>query len=329
MMPRPVAVAAVAVLFVASACAGGDATSTDSGGTASATTPGGTGTATTGGTGTPGGTTSSTEAETTDETDGDDGFEYVPWGPDDPPVPGHYAAMAASPVTSPRCDDVADRKPDAPFWTTVVDVCRALSEGGPWPGDAEVPEPPPPENAYIACVDEELSAMLERALRWHADNPGREPRVRYPAASVRSPCQARIYDVRVLGVEDLREGEDHPDGVGLAVTGASMLSVVDVSVDGAPVERTGDFDVPEPGGGLTTVVVLAPRSATPRTAEVRVRTETDVLTARVDLPAEPGDEATATDPPTAADPPPTADPPTTTDAATGAPTGALTDGATP
>lgn len=326
-MRRALALAVVPVLALAACADGGDAGTDTTQAAGTGTTSGSTtGTATTN---PPATSTAATSSGQT--TDGDDGFDYVPWGPDDPPIPGHYAAMAASSGTGPQCDDVADRKPDAPFWTAVVGICRALAEGAPWPESTDVPAPPPPENDYIACVDAELAAMVDRALRWHADNPGRLPDVRYPTPSQRSPCQARIYDITVLGDEDLREGEGHPDGVALAVTGSSMSSVVDVSVDGARAELTGDFQVPDPGGGLTTVVVLAARSSRPRTAQVVVRTDTDTMTAAVDLPGEPsGDETAATDPSTATDPPGGTDAATATDATTVAEaTGVPTAGTTP
>ena len=322
-MRRALALAVVSLLALAAGCSGEGGSAGDETSQTVATGTGTTSGSTTSSPATSTGSGTSTETTTTATADGDDGFEYVPWGPDDPPIPGHYAAMAASSGTAPRCDDVADQQPEAAFWFTVVEVCRALAEGGPWPESTEVPAPPPPENAYIACVDTELRQMVERALRWHADNPGRLPDVRYPASSERSLCQAHIYDVRVLGEEHLREGEGHPDGVAVAVTGSSMNSVAEVRVDGEPVELTGDFDVPEPGDGLTTVVVLAARSSQPRTAQVEVRTDTDVLTTVVELPGAPGGGETATDAPTDA---PTHAP---SDAPSDAPTDAATMGPVP
>jgi hypothetical protein len=147
-----------------------------------------------------------------------------------------------------------------------------------------VPAPPAPANPYQACLDDELKAMLERALAWRAENPDRQPKVSYPDQSSRSPCQSRIYDVRVLGAADLYPGEGQPDGAALAITGSGMGGDVSVTVDGIPAEFSGDFDVPDPGTGLTTVVVLTTQPSTPRSARIEVSTERGSLVATVDLP---------------------------------------------
>jgi hypothetical protein len=225
------------------------------------------------------------------------GFPYTPWGPDDPPIPGQYAALAASPGTPPRCDAVADAQPGGAFWATAVAVCRAISGEGPWPATTTVPAPPAPANPYQACLDDELRAMLERALAWRAENPDRQPKVSYPDKSSRSPCQSRIYDVKVLGAADLDPGEGQPDGIALAVTGTGMEGDVSVTVDGIPAEFSGDFTVPDPGAGLTTVVVLTAQPPTPRSARVQVSTERGSLVATVELPgSEPSGDGSQPEP---------------------------------
>jgi hypothetical protein len=216
----------------------------------------------------------------------DEGFAYAPWGPDDPPIPTQYAALAASAGSEPRCDDLAGAQPGGAFWETALGVCRAITGDGDWPETTTVPAPPPALNAYQACLDEELTGMLERALRWHADHPGQRPIVTYPSGSSRSPCQARIYEVRVLDEADVDPDEGHPAGVGLAITGSAMDQDPSVTVDGQPAEFTRDFNIDQPeGDGLTTLVVLAPADEKPRTATIEVSTYRGRLVASVDLPA--------------------------------------------
>jgi hypothetical protein len=269
---RSLCVATLLALLCLTACSGGGAgTDASGGGTADSTTANGT----TGSNGTNGSGNS-----------GSEGFAYVPWGPDDPPIPTQYAAMAASSGTSPNCGGVAESKPEGEFWETVVAVCRAITGDGPWPERTTVPDPPPAPNEYQACLDQELSQMVQAALRWHADNPSRRPVVSYPSASSRSPCQARIYNVRVLTADDLVSGEGYPEGkVGIAITGSALDQDPTVTVDGDSVEFTGDFNVDQPpGDGLTTLVVLAPAPPQPRTATIRVETYRGVLEATADLP---------------------------------------------
>jgi hypothetical protein len=213
------------------------------------------------------------------------GFAYMPWGPADPPIPTQYAVLAASAGSPPRCDDAADAQPAGDFWALAFAVCRAIVGEAPWPGDDSVPDPPEPVNAYQACLDEELGTMLEHALAWHREHPDATPKVSYPSDSTRSPCQSRIYELRVL---DPSEGsEPTPAGfVPLAITanGIENDPSVAVTVDGAPVDETFAFEVQDPGDGLQSLVVLAPLTDEERTAEVAVSTQFATLTGTVDLP---------------------------------------------
>ena len=230
---------------------------------------------------------------------GDSGFSYTPWGPDDPPIPGQYAALAASPTKGPRCEAVAEDAPGGAFWATVVAVCHAIRDDAPWPATTTVPAPPVPENAYQACLNAELTAMLQRALRWHADNPGRRPQVAYPSDSSRSPCQSRIYEVRVLTEADaVSPGENQAGKIPVAITAAGIDGDFAVTVDGQPAEVTGDFTVPDPGDGLDTVVVLASPAQQPRTARIEVSTSHGTLVASVQLPGADGSPSPVTENPT-------------------------------
>jgi hypothetical protein len=123
--------------------------------------------------------------------------------------------------------------------------------------------------------------------------------VSYASESSTSPCQARIYEVRVLSPEDLNPGESLPGKIGVAITGSAMDQDPSVTVDGQPVEFTGDFNVDQPpGDGLTTVVVLVPATPEPRTAKIRVSTYRAALEATVELPGseEPGPSPATEDP---------------------------------
>lgn len=78
--------------------------------------------------------TSSTADPDTTSTDrtvpngnGDDSIDYMNWGPDDPPIPGQYASLAASSSRSLECDGAEELGPSDEFWRTVVAVCRALT----------------------------------------------------------------------------------------------------------------------------------------------------------------------------------------------------------
>ena len=216
--------------------------------------------------------------------DGDDGFAWTGWGPSDPPIPGQYLALASSP---PACDDAeAQAPPGDGFWQTVVTVCRAVNEGGPWPSGAAVPGPPEADNAYQRCLDEELVQMLGRAMQWHADNPGRQPDVARAGDDATSDCQTRIYEVGL--VDD--QGADL-DGEALAI----MLAVAEqdqgvplpVRVGGTEVEHADEVFVDGPQGvGMTTVVVVVPADLLDGSVDVEVTTARGVLTVTADITAE-------------------------------------------
>lgn len=277
---------AIAVTLLIAACGGGD-------GTDSATAEGVHTAGATGRVSTPSGTPSATptaEAEpspsatrtarTQAPAEEDQAFAYVPWGPDDPPVPQRYASMAAMSSTTARCDDTQGNAIPSPFWDLAVSVCRAVAGEGPWPSATSVPPPPPPKNAYEACLDAELAAMLQRAVRWRAANPGATaPQVRYPARSALSPCQTRVFETRVLP-DDGRYAVP-PGFLAVLVFAGSADAASTVTVDGQPAEV---FDV-EPASGSAALVVLVLAPAQAKTVPVAVTTTRGVLTSTVALPA--------------------------------------------
>ena len=273
--PHAWAVAAVLVMSLLTGCGGGsDSGSSDDSGSTEAAAPESSGSQDSGG-----------GAGSVGNGGGDDGgIAYVPWGPKDPPIPTQYSALAQAAGDASRCAAAAEGKPDSPFWAVASAVCAALMGDGPWPSSTNVPAPPEPPNAYQACLDDELTAMVERALRWHAENPGRKPKVTFVSPTTISPCQARIYDVRVL--EDQSPAENAQGKVPVAVTASALDEGFSVTVDGQPVETTGDFKVKQPAGdGLRTVVVLAPAGGQAREAKLAVTTTRGTLEATVQLPA--------------------------------------------
>jgi hypothetical protein len=280
---------AIVVTLLLAACGGGE-------GIDSATADGGTTAGATGRVSTPSDTPSAaTDEGATDEAvpsptrtareqtpaEEDEAFAYVPWGPDDPPVPQRYASLAATSSTAARCDDSQANAIPSAFWDLAVGVCRAVVGAGPWPSTTSVPAPPPPKNAYEACLDAELAAMLQRALRWRAAHPHASvPQVRYPARGALSPCQTRIFETRVLA-----DGESPfaiPTGqVAVLVFAGSADVASTLTVDGRPAEV---LDV-EPASGAATLIVLVPAPAQAKTVPVAVTTTRGVLTSTVALPA--------------------------------------------
>src|SRR5687768_2590877 len=93
----------VTLLLLLTACGGGD-TDTGSGATSHATR-------------------TNTRSETTTPSEKNEPVASVPWGPNDPPIPGQYAALAVTSGHELDCDSVDEQAPDNDFWTTVVAVC--------------------------------------------------------------------------------------------------------------------------------------------------------------------------------------------------------------
>jgi hypothetical protein len=160
-----------------------------------------------------------------------------------------------------------------------------------------VPSPPAAETPYQACLDDELTAMIERALHWHARHRADRPRVVYPRSSSISPCQFRIYEARPLTADELASAAHDPGVAGIAVVGTGIADPASVTVDGQSVEPRGDFDIPAPGTGLDGFVVLT--TAGPRIVRVAVTTARGTIGALVRLPPQ---DTSATGPPTATSP---------------------------
>jgi hypothetical protein len=300
------AVAMLAATVFLASCGGG---SDEAGGTNSplpASPTGNAATATNGSNGTNNGNSGTNGSNGNSGNNGKDGFDYVPWGPDDPPIPGNYAAFAVTSNQDLRCETVDSEAPRGDFWDVAAAVCRALrGDHAAWPERSTVPAPPDSGNAVQNCLDAELTAMLKRALRWHADNPGRQPRISYPSASAMSPCRYRIYGIEVLtGGSSGREGTI---AVKINVAGGEKFAV---TVDG---QRVDDGDVDQngdPESGLIELVVFLEPQPQPRNVRLTVSNGRGTDSASVDVPgAGEGGSPADTDSPGPPDLPPATDSP--------------------
>lgn len=222
---------------------------------------------------------------------GDAGIDYLDWGPNDPPIPDQYAALAASSGTPPDCDRVADAHPGGDFWVVAVAVCRAMT-GDPaaWPSTTTVPDPPSGADAFEQCLNSELAAMLQRALDWHQAHDGEQPQLRYPPSHSVSPCQNQIYSVQIDDADASWLGNSIPVVVDVAILGEA----VSVRVDGEP-----PLDFTESGArqGLRTVTFLVPPAAEARTAAFEISTDRTSLQGAVELPASEAEEPSETSDP--------------------------------
>jgi hypothetical protein len=208
---------------------------------------------------------------------GDKGFAYVPWGPDDAPIPEQYQSMAAPKGNPPHCDDVSRNSPGGDFWDTVVAVCRAITEGGPWP--TAVPDPPAPANDYMACLDRDIVAMMHRALDWHERHPNGQPKVVYSRGSAKSECQTSLYNVAV-GTPETDTPSVFPvtfQSPGLEGRGVSVT--VDGEGSDGDVDDAADFS-----DGLTPILVHVTGGAAPRSVRIRVDTSFGKLSTTVQVP---------------------------------------------
>ena len=209
----------------------------------------------------------------------DEPLPYLPWGPDTAPVPGQYQALAAAPGSPPRGAAVAT-DPDAQgaptFWHFVARVCAAMTAGGAWPAGTTVPAPPDSTSAEQSCLNDELTALLKAAIRWHVAHPGAKPEVTYSASSSRSPCQDRIYATSA-------QPGSSPDRVEVTAAYATATGThPQVFVDGEPI----DDSLIEFGsaGELNDVTFELPASDEARTVQLALKTDVD-LAATVEIPA--------------------------------------------
>ncbi len=214
------------------------------------------------------------------------GVGFVPWGPDDPPVPGRYFNLHADSPDALDCDSVeSESPPDDPFWELVVAVCRAITEEQDWPAPTEVPPSPPVENGFQACMDAELTAMLQAVMAWRAAHPDERPAVEFPRSGTESPCRSQIFDVRVEVVDGGIE-------LGLA-TADPDPDRVELKIDGTVVSPDPDRPPPDDlGSGLTGIVYFLPGPFEAHTATLELTNAYGTSTAQVELPAVGGEQTT-------------------------------------
>jgi hypothetical protein len=168
-------------------------------------------------------------------------------------------------------------------------VCRAIrdTDAG-WPDPGTLPSPQAAGNLYEQCLDNELFAMLGRALAWHDENPGNSPNVRFPGDGTHSPCQKSIYGITVAAADpafddgcDEGESPERRVLVTMSVPGIPDDSSPQASVDGAPLCVTNETD----DNALRVFTVVVPTSGEPHGVTIAVDTNYGPLSADVALPA--------------------------------------------
>jgi hypothetical protein len=260
------------LLLLLTACGGGGDVDTGSGATSHST-----------------GTT--TDSDTT--TPSDEPAAFVPWGPNDPPIPGQYAALAVTSGGELDCDSVDQQAPDNDFWTTVLGVCRALRGDAAWPASRSL-DPPPAENGYQDCLNRELATTLDALFAWREEHPGAEPNVTYPTASARSRCTFRVYDPSAFPVSPDSSAPSGGVVVELYVAGLDEDASPPVLVDGEPVELTEDFSGGDDGLLIGELFIPGPIEA--HTATIVVQADFGDVKGSVALPDIPVN--TSSSPPT-------------------------------
>ncbi len=223
----------------------------------------------------------------------DPGIGYTPWGPDDPPVPTQYFDFAASSGVPPKCANLSDDEiaetPAPAFWRFAKATCLAMLGSGAWP-TAGVPEASG-SNAYQDCMNVELTAMLRRALAWHARNPARRPLIAYPPRSSVSPCLFRFYEVDVLTGQEAADLGVVTDGkVPVRIVLSRALTDPTFEVDG---RATGTAGTQSNGDGMETDVVLVDPDPAPRRVTIVATIHSHKATGTVEIPAGAGSDGSS------------------------------------
>ena len=110
--------------------------------------------------------------------------------------------------------------------------------------------------------------------------------ISYPSQSSTSPCQSRIYGVQVLTAKQATEDIQHGK-VGVVVTAPNSKGGggIEVTVGGQTPDPTSDFDVPDHGVGLATVVILLDLGPEAQTVVIEVSNGRSPMSASVTPPA--------------------------------------------
>lgn len=208
---------------------------------------------------------------------------YVPWGPDDPLIPGQYGALSVSSSDDLDCEAVNQNAPDNAFWSTVVEVCLALKGEAEWPASG-VLDPPPAANEFQDCLNAELATMLRALFDLRDAHPGAQPEVAYPRTAARSPCESSIYNAAPFEVP-----ADTSHAAGGVIVELNVPGLVEgdpppeVRVDGEPVLVEDDFDGGDDGLSFGQIYIPAPIDA--HSATIVVDAYFGPVSATVELPS--------------------------------------------
>lgn len=159
----------------------------------------------------------------------DDGFAWTPWGPAsplDPPPFQWYGALERRNCAGlwSALGDVEGRE----LWRALAAVCDAVIGGDQtqWTvAQRTARTVPAADNA--GCLERAARALLARALEWHERNPGRQPKLRFPASGSKVACAFAIDEVHLVDADGQRL--DGP--LQGPVDGGTLLQIIGRGID--------------------------------------------------------------------------------------------------
>jgi hypothetical protein len=235
---------------------------------------------------------------------------WVPIGPGDPLIPRQYGGLL--PEGNDNCDDLR-RGPegDVPgsFWHVARQVCLAVRTGAEWPDVDSAPPPPAAAGPFATCLDEQLRPVIDAALAWHRDHPGRQPEVAYAPAGQRSSCERSMYALRaeLVGEQDVDGGSVGDVRIEFEIPSRPEADDTTAEVDGQEVPLQ-LFGVSQVEGTRLGQIILSGEWADGHIATVVVRTQTIERHGEVELPR--GDVVpTTSEPPDSSSPTTSGEPP--------------------
>ena len=200
-------------------------------------------------------------------------------------IPKQYAALQPGADDEFDCETIARLVSEGEltgFWPTLAQLCLTIRDGAPWPDDSSPLAPPPAENDFQNCLNNELATMLQAAMAWHRQHPGAAPYVDYPPYGSLSPCDQRLYGYSTEEYTD----NDHPGGglkIELNVPGLpDSRKKPPVLVDGVAVEYLDNFSDENTGVGNGAVFLPAPVTA--HEATLVVERDIGTLQVTIDVP---------------------------------------------
>jgi hypothetical protein len=196
-------------------------------------------------------------------------FAWVPFGPADPE--GNSAWYRA--LEEGKCAQVTNDA-NSTLVQAAAAICRAVidKQRSEWDTAQQLVNQGLKGSGAAACLDNAATAMIQRALAWHASHPDADPTVNLPTAGQPVACEFKVTKV---------EPAQGPlaGGTKVEITGPGLNEVESVSFGGVQTQVQEHHTTQVGGATVDVLTVTTPAGKQPGPVDVSVKNRAGVAVA--------------------------------------------------